>query len=143
MRASSWPTHLARLKRSTTVFMYSLGDVRSATFSPRARRSRSRCRIFSRSIATVFIRLSRLSPANSGMVSVSTVANAATAANSIAMKRGSCSLEIRRSIMAGSKIEIDHLAHHQDADQHPHGAAREHQATGRMRPQELDVVGRG
>src|SRR5262245_55598054 len=143
MRASSWPTHLARLKRSTTVFMYSLGDVRSATFSPRARRSRSRCRIFSRSSATVFIRFSRLSPASSGMASVSTVAKAATAANSIAMKRGSCSLVMRRSIMAGSEIEIDHLAHHQDADRHPDEAAREQHPAGGMRPQELDVVGRG
>src|SRR5437764_1083197 len=56
------------------VCMYCLGDLRSATFSPRARRSRSRWRSFSRSSATDFMRLDKPSVASSGIASVSTVA---------------------------------------------------------------------
>src|SRR5262249_3920739 len=73
---------------STTVGMYCLGVRRSATFSPRAIRSRSRWRIFSRSTATAFMRLPSASLARSGIASVSTVAIAAIAANTIAMLRG-------------------------------------------------------
>ena len=61
--------------------MYCLGDCRSATFSfsPRASRSRSRWRIFSRSSATDFMRLSSTFGDSTGIASVSTVATAATA----------------------------------------------------------------
>ena len=64
--------------------MYCFGDCRSETFSfsPRASRSRSRWRIFSRSSATDFMRLSSTSGDSTGMASVSTVAIAATAASS-------------------------------------------------------------
>ena len=68
--------------------MYCFGDCRSDTFSPRASRSRSRWRIFSRSIATDFMRLSRQSVASSGIASVSTVATAAMAAKIIASSAG-------------------------------------------------------
>ena len=56
--------------------MYCLGDWRSETRSrsPRARRSRSRWRILSRSSATDFMRDWSLSVDSSGMASVSTVA---------------------------------------------------------------------
>ena len=79
--------------------MYCLGDVRSVTLSPRASRSRSRCLILSRSIATDFMRFCRLSAASSGMASVSTVAMAATAANSMERNLVSWILSIRSSIM--------------------------------------------
>jgi len=62
-------------------------------------RSRSRWRIFSRSIATAFMRLPSESVASSGIAKVSTVAIAATAANTIAAVRG-LRLSIRKSIMA-------------------------------------------
>ena len=68
--------------------MYCLGDLRSEIFSPRDMRSRSRWRIFSRSSATDFMRLPSESVASSGIASVSTVAIAAIAANTIAALRG-------------------------------------------------------
>ena len=68
--------------------MYCLGDCRSATFSPRASRSRSRWRIFSRSSATAFMRLPSVSVASSGIASVSTVAIAAIAANTSGQDAG-------------------------------------------------------
>jgi len=80
--------------------MYCLGERRSETFGPATKRSRSRWRIFSRSSATAFMRRPRLSPANSGMASVSTVAAAATAAKNIARNRESAIFSIRNSIMA-------------------------------------------
>src|SRR5438067_1883839 len=94
--------------------MYCFGDWRSETFSfsPRASRSRSRWRIFSRSSATDFMRLSSTSGASTGMASVSTVATAATAASSAV----SCltpmlcieSISVQ-SIGCCSKVEVDHL----------------------------------
>ncbi len=42
-----------------------------------------------------------------------------------------------------SEIEIDHLAHDHDADEHPDRAAREHHAPHRVRPEELDVLRAG
>src|SRR2546429_5363979 len=121
--------------------MYCLGDRRKLIFSPRASRSRSRWRIFSRSMATDFMRLPNVSVAISGMAKVSTVATAATAANNIAMKRASITCDINRSSMsAPSKIEIDHFPHHEDADRHPYPASDYHELTGRMRPQKLDVL---
>ena len=83
--------------------MYCLGAVRRLTFSLRIIRSRSRWRIFSRSSATAFMRLSSVSPASSGMASVRTVAIAATAANTIVRKRVSCSLSMRSSNMVRNR----------------------------------------
>src|SRR4051794_31164680 len=134
--------------------MYCLGETRRDTRSPRAIRSRSRWRIFSRSSATDFIRLPRLSPAKSGIASVMTVAMAAMAANTAAIILGSCSFSIRNSTTTcdlqsvrtrilrreSSEIEIDHLLHHHHADQHPAGGASHQETSGRMRPQQLDVV---
>ena len=81
--------------------MYCFGDCRSETFSfsPRASRSRSRWRIFSRSSATDFMRLSSTLGDSSGMASVSTVATAATAASSAVscLTPMSCSLSISSS----------------------------------------------
>ena len=74
--------------------MNCLGDCRSDTFSPRASRSRSRWRIFSRSIATDFMRLGSGSEASSGIAMVSTVAIAATPARIIATRRVSCRMEM-------------------------------------------------
>src|SRR5262249_51958629 len=140
--------------------MYCLGERRSVTFSPRAMRSRSRWRIFSRSSDTAFMRRPRLSPATSGMAKVNTVAPAAMAAKIIASRRVSCSLSIRKSsiarILVGaypypktgthfwgacavSEVEVDHLLHHHHADEHPRRAAGEHHAAERGGPQKLDV----
>src|SRR5262245_60303312 len=115
--------------------MYGLGVRRSTTFSPRASRSRSRWRIFSRSTATDFMRLDSASVTSSGMASVITVATAPMAANTIARKRGSLSFWIRRSIMARtSEVEVDHLAHDEDADRHPDGATEQHRAAHGLGP---------
>src|SRR4051812_3074246 len=140
-RACSCPTHLFKLNWSTMRFMNCLGVWRSCTLSPRASRSRSRCRIFSRSTETAFMRRVRSLRASSGMASVITVAIAAMAANTLAIIFGSWSFSIRNSTMPPRlKIEIDHLLHHEDADHHPHRAACHHQASGLMRPQQLDVT---
>lgn len=85
-RAASWASHLPRLKSSTTRETICFGVWRSETFSPLLRRSRSRCRIRSRSFATAFIRLLRLSPASNGVISVYAVALAAIAASIIVTK---------------------------------------------------------
>ena len=71
--------------------MYCLGDWRRLTFSfsPRAKRSRSRCRIFSRSTDTAFIRLASALVESSGIASVNTVATAATAASAMVRNFGS------------------------------------------------------
>src|SRR5262245_66625874 len=119
--------------------MYCLGDLRNATFSPRAKRSRSRWRIFSRSSATAFIRLFSESVASSGMASVSTVAIAATAANTVVITRGFWTLSIRMSSMAVSEIEVDHSAHHEHAHRHPDAAQGQHEAAGRRGPQAPEV----
>ena len=42
---------------------------------------------------------------------------------------------------APSEIEVDHFLHHEDAHGHPHCGANEHQLTGRMSPQQRDIVG--
>src|ERR1043166_3154567 len=125
--------------------MYCLGDRRSATFSPRAMRSRSRWRIFSRSRATAFMRLPSESVASSGMASVNTVATAAIAAKSIASVRVSPILFIIRSnsMARPSEVEIDHFAHDEDAHRHPDRGAGEHRPSGRMRPKKLDVLRAG
>src|SRR5271170_5347074 len=138
-RASSWPTHFERLKLSTARFMYILGDWRSATLLPCANRSRSRRRIFSRSSATAFIRLPSVSGASSGIASVSTVAPAAMAAKIIASVLMSINCRISDDISAPSEVEVDHLAHDENADQHPTAAAGEHHASHRVGPQQLDV----
>src|SRR5256885_11206313 len=53
-------------------------------------------------------------------------------------------LSIRSSIMAGAlKVEIDHLAHDEAADQHPSRARHEHHAAHRMGPEKLDVARAG
>src|SRR6478735_1917996 len=105
--------------------MYCFGDDRSETFSfsPRASRSRSRWRIFSRSSATDFMRLSSTLGDSTGMASVSTVATAATAAN----KAVSCLTPIPysqsisvQSMRYFSEVEVDHFLHHENADAHPH-----------------------
>jgi hypothetical protein len=71
----------------------------------------------------------------SGMASVSTVAIAPMAANTIARKRGSWIFWIRSSIMMRtSEVEIDHLAHDEDADRHPSHAAEQHHAAHRFGP---------
>src|SRR6185436_5382849 len=126
--------------------MYCFGDWRSETFSfsPRASRSRSRWRIFSRSSATDFMRLLSVSGDSSGMASVSTVATAATLASIMAMNLASCILAMRRSSMTPrSKIEVDHLLHHKDADRHPCGAAGHHHAAEVGHPKQFDVVRAG
>src|SRR6266550_893874 len=124
--------------------MYRFGDCRNEILSPRASRSRSRWRIFSRSRATAFIRLDRLSVASRGMASVSTVAVAATAANSIVRKRGSCRRAMSWSIMVtGSlEVEVDHFTHYDYPDRHPDERSNHHQLSKRLRPKKLDV-GRG
>src|SRR5437016_941289 len=105
--------------------MYCFGVLRSVTLSPRASRSRSRWRIFSRSVATDFMRRERVSVARSGIASVSTVAIAAIAANTAASIRGLFTCSIRISIIGGRplEIEVDHLAHDHHARTHPEGAA--------------------
>src|SRR5262245_21116864 len=116
--------------------MYCLGVRRNVTLSaPRASRSRSRWRIFSRSSATDLMRLLKVSGASSGIARVSTVAIAPIAANTIARKRVSLSFSINRSSMApASEIEVDHLAHDENADRHPGGGAHEHHPPHRMGP---------
>src|SRR3954464_10299803 len=144
-RAASWASHLVRLKRSTILAMYCFGDERSETFSfsPRARRSRSRWRIFSRSSATDFIRLLSTSGASTGMANVNTVATAATAASS-AVSCLTPMLYIEstsvHSIGCYSEVEVDHLLHHEHAHAHPHGASRHHESTHVRRPKQFDVV---
>src|SRR3954447_21403393 len=147
-RAASWASHLVRLKRSTILAMYCFGDWRSETFSfsPRASRSRSRWRIFSRSSATDFIRLSSTFGESTGIASVSTVATAATAASSAV----SCltpmlyidSISVQ-SMRCYSEVEVDHLLHHEDAHAHPHGASRHHEAAEVRRPKQFDVIRAG
>src|ERR1700687_6348887 len=142
VRAASCPSHSVRLKLSTIVFMYWRGDWRKLTLSPRTIRSRSRWRIFSRSIATAFIRWLKLSFASKGIASVSTVAPAATAARTITRNRGSRSFSSRRPIMMmNSKVEVDHFAHDEETERHPYGAAHEHEASELLRPKQADVVG--
>src|ERR1019366_3703827 len=142
-RAASWASHFPRLKSSTTLETNCFGVARSDTFSALERRSRSRCRIRSRSLATAFMRFCRASPANSGMISVYAVAPTAIAASSIVMKCASWILSTRNSIIAApSEVEVDHFLHHEDADGHPERAADQHQLTGRVDPQQLDVAGR-
>src|SRR5262249_29307817 len=97
--------------------------------SPRASRSRSRWRIFSRSSATDFMRLPSVSGDSSGIASVITVAIAATLVNSMARNLVSCIFWMIRSIMTPrSEVEVDHLLHDENADAHPHGAAGHHHA---------------
>src|SRR5579859_6250261 len=115
--------------------MYMRGDCRSETL-PCARRSRSRCRIFSRSSATAFMRLFSVSGTSSGMASVSTVAPAATAANTMVRTCGSSSCCKMEPIAAALEIEVDHLAHHQNADAHPGRAAGQHHAAELLGPKE-------
>src|ERR1700687_130533 len=141
-RAASCASHFPRLKSSTTLETSCFGVWRSDTFSVLARRSRSRCRIRSRSFATAFMRFCRPSPTNSGMISVYAVALTAMAASSMVMKCGSWILSLRKSnITAPSEVEVDHSLHYEDAGRHPDQAADEHQLTGRMRPQQRDIVG--
>src|SRR5712691_11160339 len=124
------------------VCMYCLGDLRSVIFSPRASRARSRWRIFSRSVATAFMRRDSESVARSGIAKVKTVATAAMAANTIAIIWGLFTCAMRKSTMApASEIEIDHFAHHHHAHAHPEAASRQHHASGRVGPEQLDVVG--
>src|SRR5204863_7078011 len=93
-----------------------------------------------------FMRLLSTSGASTGMASVSTVATAATAASSAV----SCltpmlcieSISVQ-SIGCCSKVEVDHLLHHEDADAHPHGASRHHEAAELRRPKQLDVIRAG
>src|ERR1700709_134567 len=141
-RAASCATHFPRLKSSTTLEMSCFGAWRSETFSVLERRSRSRWRNRSRSLATAFMRFASPSPANSGMISVYAVALTAMAASSIVMKCGSGILSTRNPIMiTPSEVEVDHFFHHEDADRHPDRAADQHQLTGRMGPQQRDIVG--
>ena len=98
-RAASCASHFPRLKSSTTLETSCFGVWRSDTFSVLERRSRSRCRIRSRSLATAFMRFCRPSPANSGMISVYAVALTAMAASSMVMKCASWILSTRKSIM--------------------------------------------
>src|SRR5712692_279926 len=42
---------------------------------------------------------------------------------------------------APSEVEVDHSLHYENADGHPDHAANQHQLTGRMGPQQRDVVG--
>src|ERR1700704_4772119 len=141
-RAASCASHLPRLKSSTTLETSCLGDWRSDPRSLLTRRSRSRCRIRSRSLPTAFMRFCRPSPANSGMISVYAVALTAIAASSMVMKCASWILSTRKSIMAApSEVEVDHSLHYEDADGHPDHAANQHQLTGRVGPQQRDIVG--
>src|SRR5665213_3427066 len=110
-------------------------------------RSRSRARIFSRSIATAFMRLSSESPTSSGIVKVKTVAIAAMAALTIAtvltliesMRRSSIAIlhcyEARDFPHSALEVEIDHFLHHHDAHRHPYDGAGEHHAAERLGPQ--------
>src|SRR3954469_21931092 len=121
--------------------MYCLGDGRKLTFSPRASRSRSRWRSLSRSSATDFMRLDKVSVTRNGIAKVSTVAIAATAANNAAKVRGLLRLLVIKSSMAClSKVKIDHFLHDEDARTHPGGAAGQHHAALRGRPQQRDVI---
>src|SRR5450755_3403799 len=128
-----------------------------------AMRSRSRARIFSRSTATAFMRLSSESPTNIGMANVKTVAIAAMAALTIAMvltlsesiKKSSIGILhpcethdlIRKPVSAfrdhALEIEIDHFLHHQHAHRHPHDGSGEHHAAEWLGPQQRDVVRAG
>ena len=98
-RAASCASHFPRLKSSTTLATSCFGAWRNDTFSVAERRSRSRCRIRSRSLATAFMRFASSSPANSGMINVYAVALTAMAASSMVMNRASWILPIRKSIM--------------------------------------------
>src|SRR5262245_17662937 len=122
--------------------MYCFGVCRSETLSfSRASRSRSRWRIFSRSVATDFMRLPSVSADRSGMASVITVAIAAMLASIIVRNLVSCSLAMMKSITAPpSEVEIDHLLHDEDADAHPHRATGQHHAPELFRPKQFDVV---
>src|SRR3954451_11890905 len=121
--------------------MYCFGDCRRLTFSPRAIRSRSRWRSFSRSSATDFMRLPSVSVASNGMAIVITVATAPTAANTAAMTRVLVMLSVITSSMAfWSEVEIDHFFHDEDAGRHPGRAADQHRAALRLGPQQRDVV---
>ena len=104
--------------------MYCFGDCRSETFSfsPRASRSRSRWRIFSRSSATDFMRLSSTSGDSSGMASVSTVATAATAAQQRGDLLGAHAehqIEELENMVLAQKSKLIILLHDEDADAHP------------------------
>src|SRR6202142_3382260 len=105
-----------------------------------AMRSRSRARIFSRSIATAFMRLPSESPTSMGIVKVKTVAIAAMAAltivsvwtliesinkSSIGILHLYAAYDLVRKPAStsrdhGLEIEIDHFLHHHHAHRHPH-----------------------
>src|SRR6185437_3639281 len=118
-----------------------LAEGRRLTFCAAcAMRSRSRARIFSRSIATAFMRLLSESVSIIGIAIVNTVATAAIAAHAIAtiftfkesIKKSSIGL-VRP--YAQLEIEIDHLLHHQKAHRHPDPGGGEHHAAERFGPQ--------
>src|SRR5665213_841985 len=123
-----------------------LAEGRKLTFCAAcAMRSRSRARIFSRSTATDFMRLVSESVSSIGIVSVNTVAMAATEALTIATDLTLNEL-IRKSsigplrpypsadLFQALEIEIDHLLHDQHAHRHPDDGRGEHDAAKRLGP---------
>src|SRR5450755_2762088 len=141
-RAASCASHFPRLKSSTTLETSCFGVCRSDTFSFLERRSRSRCRIRSRSLATAFMRLASPSPANSGIINVYAVALTAMAASTMETNRASWIFSIRKlNMLPPSEVEVDHSLHYENADGHPDRAAKQHQLTGWMGPQQRNVIG--
>jgi hypothetical protein len=71
---------------------------------------------------TPFMRDRIRSPCSSGAATVSTVAKVESATRIVTALRSSVreySSSIMRAVRYSSEIEVDHLAHHQDAGQHP------------------------
>src|SRR6185437_15947706 len=133
---------LPSLKRSSVAFIIVLGSMRSEARLPLSA-AWWRARNSSRRRATDFRRSSRPLRSSSGTPKVTTVAKARMPTNSIARK----SLSNRRLMMCsiGSflDLEVDHLAHHGDADTHPDHAGRQHQVAALLGEQLHDVAGRG
>ena len=99
--------------------MYCLGDLRSAIFSPRASRSRSRCRIFSRSIATDFIRRASVSVDQKRHRERHDGRDRADRGEQHRHEPGVVKLFDDEIDHGASEVEIDHLAHDHDAGEHP------------------------
>src|SRR5690606_12175912 len=113
-------------------------------------------RILSRSSAITFMRWLMRSRLRIGMMMVSAVANAATAAAAMTMSCG-CIAASMKSIMTAASplcsrkpaqrthandliLEIDHLAHDEQAHGHPNCRKRQHELPGLRIPKEGDVI---
>ena len=100
--------------------MYCLGERRSDTFSPRAIRSRSRWRIFSRSSATDFMRLASESVASSGIAKRDHGRDRRHGGEHHRQHAGVCQVfgdQVDHGVaLFALEIEVDHFAHDHDAD---------------------------